>query len=286
MQSHLAVLAAGGGTSAGHRTLAEKAYDRLYAAIITGALRPGARLPIEELAARLEMSPMPIREAVRRLDAVGLVENVPHRGARVAELSVTDLAEVYEVRFALEIPAIRRAAERLSDAAVTYARECLAVLETMPDDASAATSDAHTRFHFALYDASGSVWLRRMILPLWQVSERYALEWPGARRLAERADEHREILSACEARDPDGAAEALRDHLATTANNLAAEMGSGPLYELPARSLPDLTGSWGARKYVAPAQVAKSGVASRTDAARPAGSSQSSWRPSAVSSSK
>jgi DNA-binding GntR family transcriptional regulator len=88
MDSHLAVLAAGEGNPRGHRTLAEKAYESLHAAIITGRLRPGARLPIEELAEHLDMSPMPIREAVRRLDAVGLVENIPHRGARVTELSV------------------------------------------------------------------------------------------------------------------------------------------------------------------------------------------------------
>ncbi|MFL5864419.1 MAG: FCD domain-containing protein, partial [Solirubrobacteraceae bacterium] len=94
-----------------------------------------------------------------------------------------------------------------------------------------------------LYDAAGSAWLRRMILPLWQVSERYALEWPPVRRLAERAHEHREILIACEARDPDRAAEALRDHLAITANSLAAAMGGEPLYELAAAT-----------------QVAKSGV--------------------------
>ena len=94
MESHLAVLA-DDRSGRGHRTLAEKAFETLHAAIITGQLRPGARLPIEELAEVLEMSPMPIREAVRRLDAAGLVENIPHRGARVTELSVTDLAEVY-----------------------------------------------------------------------------------------------------------------------------------------------------------------------------------------------
>src|ERR1700760_3901248 len=131
MESHLAVLGTRGGPSRGHRTLAEKAYESLHAAIITGALRPGARLPIEELAEHLEMSPMPIREAVRRLDAVGLVDNVPHRGARVTELSVTDLAEVYEVRLALEVTAIRRAAARLTEDRVTHARACLAALEAM-----------------------------------------------------------------------------------------------------------------------------------------------------------
>src|ERR1700759_4982506 len=174
MESHLAVLAAGGGGSRGHRTPAEKAHETLHQAIISGALRPGARLPIEELAELLDMSPMPIREAVRRLDSVGLVQNVPHRGARVTELSVTDLAEIYEVRLALEVPAIRRAAQRFSEARAERARACLEALERMPDDASVATSEAHARFHFALYEAAESAWLLRTIGPPWQISERYA----------------------------------------------------------------------------------------------------------------
>src|ERR1700756_1210794 len=128
MESHLAVLADEGSTR-GHRTLAEKAFETLHWAIITGRLRPGARLPIEELAEVLDMSPMPIREAVRRLDAAGLVENIPHRGARVTELSVTDLSEVYEARLALEVLAVRRAAERFTPARAAEARRTLAVLD-------------------------------------------------------------------------------------------------------------------------------------------------------------
>src|ERR1700691_3303545 len=96
----LSVPALDGGAQ-GHRTLAEKAFETLHAAIITARLRVGTRLPIEELAQLLRMSPMPIREAVRRLDAAGLVENIPHRGARVTELSITDLSEVFEARLAL-----------------------------------------------------------------------------------------------------------------------------------------------------------------------------------------
>ncbi|HEX3691454.1 MAG TPA: GntR family transcriptional regulator [Solirubrobacteraceae bacterium] len=234
MESHLAVLAAGGGPSRGHRTLAEKAYETLHAAIISGALRPGARLPIEELAEYLQMSPMPIREAVRRLDAVGLVDNVPHRGARVTALSVTDLAEVYEVRLSLETLAMRRAAARLTTDQAAYCRQCLDDLESTGDEASVATSAAHARFHFSFYEAAESAWLLRLVRPAWQVSERYALEWPQVRRLEERAEEHREILTACEAHDPDRAAEALHEHLATTANSLADAMGAGPLYRLGA----------------------------------------------------
>jgi DNA-binding GntR family transcriptional regulator len=233
MDSHLAVLA-GEGSSRGHRTLAEKAFETLHTAIITGRLEPGARLPIEELAEHLEMSPMPIREAVRRLDAAGLVENIPHRGARVSELSVTDLAEVYEARLALEILAIRRAAEHFTRRHAADARRCLTALDTQSAGISAEFSAAHARFHFSLYEAAGSAWLLRLIRPVWETSERYCLREPESLQLATRGSEHADILAACEARDPIRAATALHAHLTITANSLAAAMGSEPLYELGA----------------------------------------------------
>jgi DNA-binding GntR family transcriptional regulator len=229
MESHLAVLV-DEGSSRGHRTLAEKAFETLHWAIITGQLRPGARLPIEELAEVLDMSPMPIREAVRRLDAAGLVENIPHRGARVTDLSVVDLSEVYEARMALEVLAIRRAAERFQDADEEAARHRLHTLEAMTDDRTAEASAAHAAFHFALYDAADSAWLLRLIRPVWETSERYCLEATQSRQLAARQGEHMEIVEACVARDPDRAARALHGHLAATANSIAAAMGSGPLY--------------------------------------------------------
>lgn len=237
MESHLAVLA-DEGSSPGHRTLAEKAFGTLHAAIITGQLRPGARLPIEELADVLSMSPMPIREAVRRLDAAGLVENIPHRGARVTELSIVDLTEVYEARLALEVLAIRRAAQRFDAAQEATARERLQSLNRMSDDNSAATSAAHAAFHFSLYAAADSGWLLRLIRPIWETSERYCLEVPQCRQLAARVDEHQAILDACVAHDPDRAALALHSHLATTASNISVAMGGEPLFELSAPDTP------------------------------------------------
>jgi DNA-binding GntR family transcriptional regulator len=231
MESPLAVLAEGD-SNRGHRTLAEKAFETLHSAIITGRLRPGTRLPIEELADVLEMSPMPIREAVRRLDGAGLVENIPHRGARVTELSVIDLSEVYEARLALEVLAIRRAAERFDAAREASAGQRLATLNHMTDDNSATTSAAHQAFHFALYDAADSAWLLRLIRPVWETSERYCLEVPQCRQLAARVPEHEAILDACAGNDPDRAAVALHDHLATTANHVSVAMGGEPLFEL------------------------------------------------------
>ncbi len=229
MESALSVLATDG-SHRSPRTLAERAFETLHAAIITGRLRPGDRLRIEELAELLQMSPMPIREAVRRLDAAGLVENIPHRGARVTQLSITDLAEVYEARLALEVLAIRRAAQRFSPAQATETRRALDDLNHMTDDNSEATSAVHEAFHFALYDAADSAWLLRLIRPVWETSERYCLEFPACRQLVARAAEHRELLDACAANDPDRAERALTHHLATTANNIAAAMGGTPLY--------------------------------------------------------
>lgn len=229
MESGLSVLTEDGSPRA-PRTLAEKAFEALHSAIITGRLRPGARLPIEDLAELLQMSPMPIREAVRRLDAAGLVDNIPHRGARVTKLSPKDLAEVYEARLALELPAIRRAAKRFSPNQAIDVRRTLAELGRMKNDNSEAASALHEQFHFALYEAADSAWLLRLIRPVWETSERYCLEFPACRQLVARAGEHEQLLEACAANDPDRAALALHHHLATTANKVAAAMGSRPLY--------------------------------------------------------
>jgi DNA-binding GntR family transcriptional regulator len=217
--------------ASGHRTLAEKAFGALHEAILTGRLRPGERLPIEELAEVLDMSAMPIREAVRRLDAAGLVENIPHRGARVTELSIDDLEEVYEARLALEPLTVRRAAEHFDEEKAAVANSRLAALNDLPDDNSTGTWAAHTAFHFALYEAAGSNWLLRLIRPLWETSERYRLAAPVKRKLATRRGEHELILQACIDHDGERAALALHDHLAMTANVVSNAMGGGDLFE-------------------------------------------------------
>lgn len=218
----------------GHRTLAERAFATLHEAIVTGVLAPGERLPIEELAEILEMSPMPIREALRQLDSVGLVENIPHRGARVTELSIDDLREVYEARLALEPLAVRHAAEKFTDADAALAAERLeAHVKAYKQRDLGLVWSTHTAFHFALYDAGKSSWMRRLINPLWETSERYRFAMlPVRLKLEQRRQEHERILQACIDHDGDAAALELYNHLARTANLIAAQMGSGDLFEL------------------------------------------------------
>ena len=218
----------------GHRTLSERAFATLHEAIVTGVLAPGERLPIEELAESLEMSPMPIREALRLLDSVGLVENIPHRGARVTELSIDDLRELYQARLALESLAIRHAAEHLTEEDVQQAEALLAEhVRASKHRALAPILATHTAFHFALYEAARSRWMLRLIHPLWESSERYRFAVLPARfRLDQRLLEHERILQACIDHDPDRASLELHNHLARTANMIAAKMGGEELFEL------------------------------------------------------
>ena len=93
------------------RTLADRAFVMLRDAIVTAEIKPGQRLRLDEIAERLGMSVMPAREALKRLEASGLIESEPHRGATVAPLAAHELSELFEIRLMIEVPAIRRAAE-------------------------------------------------------------------------------------------------------------------------------------------------------------------------------
>jgi DNA-binding GntR family transcriptional regulator len=218
----------------GHRTLAERAFATLHEAIVTGVLAPGERLPIEELAEVLEMSPMPIREALRLLDSVGLVENIPHRGARVTELSIDDLREVYEARLALEPLAVRHAAENFTDENAQRASAALAShVKALKQRDPGPVWSTHTAFHFALYDAANSRWMSRLIHPLWETSERYRFAiLPVRMDLDKRRSEHERILQACTDHDSEAAAVELHNHLARTANLIANQMAGEDMFEL------------------------------------------------------
>src|SRR5262249_40058725 len=146
------------------------------------------------------------------------------------ELSIADLAEVYEARLALEPLAVSRAADRFTDEHAANATALLAALNRLPDDNSTVTWAAHTAFHFALYDAADSIWLGRLIRPLWETSQRYRLAVRVARKLDTRRSEHDAILQACIDHDPAAAAISLHNHLITTANVVAVAMGGDALF--------------------------------------------------------
>lgn len=198
--------------------MAGEAVTALREAIVMGELPPGAPLRLEELAESLGMSISPVREAIRYLETAGLAEHVAYRGARVTALNPDDMREVYEVRVALEVPAVRRAAKRFTAADDAAARRVLADLDVAYErDDHRAIVHGNTAFHRVLATASGSRWLQRLLQAAFETSERYGAAVLRAGRphetMAIEAKGHADIAAACSSHDPDAAERAIRAHL-------------------------------------------------------------------------
>ena len=103
-----------------YRTKVDLALEGLQQAILSGGIQPGARLTVAQLSEQLDMSATPIREAIRLLEADGIITNEPHRGATVVDLSASDAEELYLIRAAVESLATRLAVANLSDADVAH----------------------------------------------------------------------------------------------------------------------------------------------------------------------
>jgi DNA-binding GntR family transcriptional regulator len=217
-----------------HRTMAEYALEQLREAIIMGELPAGTPLRLDELARSFGMSISPIREAVRQLEALGLAKHVPHQGARVLDFDVEELRDLFQVRLALESLAVRRAAERFTEAEAVAARRHLERFDEMRAAGDVReTMRAHTDFHFTLYEASQCGWLVSLIRPAWDRSERFR---PALLASAgEPQDLHRQfdeqLLGACIAHQPDEAAQVMYDHLEHASVFFKTELGGRGIFD-------------------------------------------------------
>lgn len=208
------------------RTLAGRVATELHRLILRGVFPAGSHLRIQELAERFDTSAMPVREALQKLATIGLVDLVPHRGARVCELSLEDLEDTYRVRLVLEPLVVAAAATEFTDEYGRAAESALIRHEAYlaANDADAARR-AHTEFHFLLYQAAGSRWLLRAIEPAWQNSERYRFASAHENAYNDRShEEHLELLNACRAGDPKRAEAAMRVHLEGAMSRMRAVM--------------------------------------------------------------
>jgi DNA-binding GntR family transcriptional regulator len=217
-----------------HRTMAEYALEQLREAIILGELPAGTPLRLDELARSLGMSISPIREAVRQLEALGLAKHVPHQGAKVLDFDIEELRDLFQVRLALESLAVKRAAERFTDADAESARQHLARFDQMRGAGDVRqTMRAHTDFHFTLYEASRSAWLVALIRPAWDRSERFRpalLASAGEPQDLHRALDER-LLAACAGHDPQAAADALFEHLELASVFFKTELGGQGIFD-------------------------------------------------------
>ncbi len=209
-------------------TIAEQVADALRKDIVTGQLAAGSRLRQVEIAQRFGVSTTPVREAFGLLQRDGLVQIDTHRGVTVFLPTVQDLVEHYEIRIALEMLAVEKAAECFQ---AQDAPPLVALLDEMY-----ATSDGacyverNHQFHMRLYSLAGRSRLLTMIEELRNASLAYNHLYAAADipRDAERLDtEHRAILAACQANDPTRAANAVRDHLQQTVAHVMKVLEQG-----------------------------------------------------------
>lgn len=197
------------------RTLTDQVLIRLHQAILGGEFPAGTWLRIQDLARRFDTSSMPVREALRKLDSLGLVEVFPHRGARVAALTMEDLVDSYRARRGIETALVELAAQHFTAENGAVASGALRRHEAVLAAGDMAEArQAHTDFHFRIYQASGSRWLLRSLDPVWQNCERYRFASPDDERArALSHSEHAEILAACAANDSARAQVAVQTHL-------------------------------------------------------------------------
>lgn len=213
--------------------LSAQVKNRILQWILEGELAPGSRIIETRVARELGVSQAPVREALRDLATLGVVEMQAYRGARVRQPTKAELVEAMEVRAELEALAARQAATRMSD-------DCLDELRALIDEMRrlAELGDAHshalnnTEFHATVMRASGNNTLERTWSMLEPFARTYVTAMVPGTDLIWLGDRHVSIVEALEARDPERAAETMRAH-AREAEHLVLAMddsmfGEGP----------------------------------------------------------
>jgi DNA-binding GntR family transcriptional regulator len=183
--------------------------DALRDMIVSGELAPGTLLRQREIAQQFNVSPTPVREALRRLESEGLVSYDVHRGSRVATLDLAEQEENLRVLAALEPLASSLAAEKITDAELDEIRVLeRRIAECAADDPG--LKELNRAFHFRIYECARSPLLLSLMRLLWRAFPRGPQDW---RPHTESVDQHAQLVAALAARDSARAAEITEEHV-------------------------------------------------------------------------
>jgi DNA-binding GntR family transcriptional regulator len=211
------------------RTLADKVCEQIVTAIIVGDIPPGQKISEPELARTYGISRGPLREAIRRLEGLRLVERKPHVGARVVKLSLKELVEIYRVREALEGMACRMAAEFMPANEIASLR---ALLEEHERDVEQLEGRSYFQkegdldFHYRIVQGSKNEKLLELLgSDLYHLVRMYRYQFSVSSSRPKRAlKEHHQIVDAIEARDPELAELLMRRHISAARKNIEAKL--------------------------------------------------------------
>jgi DNA-binding GntR family transcriptional regulator len=223
--------------------LSDQVKDRLLQAILDGRYPPGARIVETRVARELGTSQAPVREALRDLEALGVVETAAFRGARVRRPSAAELLEAFAIRAELESLAARLAIPRLTYADIDELDGYVTEMQLAADNGDThAEATADAAFHGRIVEMAANSTLLRV----WRTLEPFSrthitIVAPGADR-RQIADAHLPVLDALRRRDTALAVEVLHDHFANAAAMLARHWGDAevPVATGPAVDVPTL----------------------------------------------
>ena len=201
------------GDNDGEQPLREVVAGQLRTMILDGELKPGQRLVEGQLAERLGVSRNPVREAMRSLEATGLIEVVPRRGAHVCAIDQCEVHHIQQIRILVEGYAVEQAAMRQDPDSIDRIRECMEEGRQATERGDAVTAAlCHREFHIAVEKAAGIPCLQQVLDPLRQQTElvfsvvtdsRGDITW----------EEHENIYNAIAAGDASQARKMSRQHI-------------------------------------------------------------------------
>jgi DNA-binding GntR family transcriptional regulator len=198
------------------RTTQELVFEFLRDAILTGRLRGGAHLVQDKIAAELNVSRVPVREALLQLESEGLVRMEAHRGASVVWLSPEEVEEIFEIRVVLVTAAIRRVVPRLTDDQVSRLQK-IADRQQRESNMPARARLNHA-FYATLFESLDRPRLQALMDKFEREVERYLMP------LDRPHLGHRELVEACRRHDADQAADLVRHHLERVSERATARL--------------------------------------------------------------
>ena len=206
--------------------LRELVFTTLRQAILKGELQPGERLMEIQLAEKMGVSRTPIREAIRKLAAEGLVTMIPRKGAIVAGISEKMLKDVLRVRMTLEKMAYECAFENITDEAIASLRAAEADFEAAVESGDLVSiAEADEKFHFIIYDAAGNDKLLEILTNLKENMYRYRMEYAKNRAVrSELIEDHRAIVETLAERDAENGLKLVEKHIGNQETAVLAKL--------------------------------------------------------------
>ncbi|MDO9415552.1 GntR family transcriptional regulator [Pararhizobium sp.] len=207
-------------------SLTDQIVTELRRRIITGQLDEGTPLRQEKLANELGVSRVPLREAIRQLEAEGLVVSELHKGTVVTSLSLEEIEELFEIRERLETWLFEVAIPRMTEAD-------FALVESVTDQAMASGSiaevgDLNWRFHEALYRPSGNLIALKLLRTVHDNASRYVnLQIAVVEDIERELDDHRALIAFARLGDIRRGSDTLRSHIRRVSRNLIASLSEG-----------------------------------------------------------